>query len=87
MAPQPIYEAHHLRPAYHLRYAWSGWPSGTCFPEPPSENFLRDIAPAWENYGMRLLEPRWSKDMIQLSFSTKPDVSPVLVAARAKGRL
>lgn len=87
MTPQPIYEASNLRPAYHLRYAWSGWPSGTDFPESPSENFLRDIAPAWETDGMRLLESRWSKDMIQLSFSATPAVSPVLVAARAKGRL
>ena len=36
---------------------------------------------------MRLLERFWSGDRIQLTFSTKPHVSPVLVATRAKGRL
>ena len=36
---------------------------------------------------MRLLEHRWSEEMIQLTFSAKPDVSPVFLAGRAKGRM
>ncbi len=87
MALQPIYKAENLNPAYHLRYSWTGWPSEGAFPKPPSETFLESIAPAWEQDGLRLLEPRWATDMIQLSFSTKPEVAPVFVAARAKGRL
>ena len=36
---------------------------------------------------MRLLEHYWSDDRVQLTFSTTPEVSPLLVAGRAKGRL
>lgn len=87
MSLQPIYKAENLNPAYHLRYSWTGWPSEGTFPKLPSEKFLASISPAWELDGLRLLESRWAPDMIQLSFSTKPDVAPVFVAARAKGRL
>jgi REP element-mobilizing transposase RayT len=48
---------------------------------------LEPIKPLWETDGMRLLESRWTGDMIQLLFSTRPHVSPVLLATRAKGRL
>ena len=87
MNPQPIYLPHNLHPAYHLRYSWTGWPSDGVFPKPPNDQFLKDLAPDWERDGLRLLEHLWTDEMIQLSFSTKPDVSPVLVATRAKGRL
>ena len=87
MSLQPIYKAENLNPAYHLRYSWTGWPSEGVFPKQPSETFLASIGPAWEQDGLRLLESRWAADMIQLSFSTRPDVTPVFVAARAKGRL
>ena len=87
MSLQPIYKAENLNPAYHLRYSWTGWPSEGTFPKLPAETFFASISPAWELDGLRLLESRWAPDMIQLSFSTKPDVAPVFVAARAKGRL
>jgi REP element-mobilizing transposase RayT len=48
---------------------------------------LEEIKPLWEKDGLRLLEHRWFGERVQLAFSTRPDVAPVLLAARAKGRL
>jgi REP element-mobilizing transposase RayT len=84
--PSPLYDPSTVDPAYHLRYTWTGWPSRHGFPhEPPG--LLQQVAPLWETDGIRLLEPRWSRDAIQLIFSCKPHVSPTLLASRAKGRL
>jgi len=41
----------------------------------------------WEKDGLRLLESRCSAEMAQMTFSAKPEVAPVLVASRVKGRL
>jgi REP element-mobilizing transposase RayT len=51
-----------------------------------NENWLA-LAAAWENDGLRLLERNVQPREILLTFSTTPDVSPVLLATRAKGRL
>jgi len=48
---------------------------------------LEETKQYWENDGLRLLESRWSPQQIQLAFSTQPDVAPVFLAARVKGRL
>jgi REP element-mobilizing transposase RayT len=84
--PTPLYDPHHACAAYHLRYSWSGWPSGGAFSSTPSE-LLPSIAPSWEADGMRLLEFRWTGQIIQLLFSATPLVSPDHIAHRAKGRL
>ena len=85
MPPQPLYLAGNLEPAYELRYSWAGWP--TCPPLPAHASILTDLKLLWEGDGMRLLEHRWTDEMVQLTFSAQPDVSPVFLAARAKGRL
>jgi REP element-mobilizing transposase RayT len=36
---------------------------------------------------LRVLEFRWTDELVQILFSTTPDVAPELIAARAKGRL
>ena len=82
-----LYTPHNLNPAYHLRYVWTGWPSPGPFPESPSQDFWPPLLQAWDKDGLRMLEHRWSDEQIQLLFSAKPDVPPVLLAARAKGRL
>jgi len=87
MRPQPLYLAHNLHPAYQLRYGWTGWPSTGSFPPLPTEPFLLQLSKKWENDALRLLEHLWEKDNINLTFSATPEVSPVLLAARAKGRL
>ena len=88
MAPQPIYQAHNLRPAFSLRYTWTGWPSpGSAFPSTPPPKLYDSLCQLWEGDGLRLLEPTWTPRDIKLTFSTKPTVSPVLLASKAKGRL
>jgi REP element-mobilizing transposase RayT len=72
------------RPAYHLRYTWSGWPSTGVFPLLPP---FDELTQQWETDGLRLLEQRFQPQLIQLTFSVKPHVSPVFFATRVKGRL
>jgi REP element-mobilizing transposase RayT len=84
--PQPLYDPSTANPAYHLRYSWTGWPSRTGLPSNVS-SLVEDATPYWELDGMRLLEHKVNRDSMQLAFSAKPHVAPVLLAARAKGRL
>jgi REP element-mobilizing transposase RayT len=85
MAPVAIYTPQNVsEPAYHLRYTWSGWPSGGAFPPLPS---MDELQQQWEADGVRLLEHRFRAEIIQFLFSVKPQVSPVLFATRVKGRL
>jgi REP element-mobilizing transposase RayT len=80
--------SHHQMPAYQLRYVWTGWPSKGMFPaEVPDEQFFRSLNASWESEGIRLLERYWLPEQIQLLFSTKPTVTPIFLASRAKGRL
>jgi len=85
--PTPIYTSNQADPAYCLRFSWTGFPSGRFFTGLPSPELLHEIAPLWEEDGIRLLENYWSDEKIQLTFSTKPAVSPVVIAQRAKGRV
>jgi REP element-mobilizing transposase RayT len=85
MQPVPIYTPQNIpEPAYHLRYTWSGWPSEGEFPALPPLEELKD---RWETDGLRLLEQHVRPELIQLTFSVRPQVSPVFFAARVKGRL
>jgi REP element-mobilizing transposase RayT len=84
--PTPLYQPRADGGAYQLRYSWTTWPSQQPFSTCPVE-LLTEIAPLWETDGLRLLEYRWLPDKLQILFSTLPDVSPSVVAARAKGRL
>lgn len=90
MKPAPLYHPHNLNPAYHLRYSWAGWlsrKSQYTFPVEMNTNILAQTTPLWEKDGLRILESNWMPDSILLTFSTKPAVSPLLLAARTKGRL
>jgi REP element-mobilizing transposase RayT len=87
MALQPLYNGRNVRPAYCLRYGWTGWPTaGTSLPRELG-NVVVQLAELWEEDGLRLLESRCSDQMVQLCFSAKPEVAPLLAATRAKGRL
>lgn len=57
------------------------------FPDRPVDVHFEELKAEWESDGLRVLESHWSGEKIQVTFSTKPDVSPVLLASRAKGRL
>src|SRR5260370_616107 len=81
----PLYSPLHLRPpAYHLRYTWSGWPSCGTFPELPPPTFWDPLHAAWEDDGLRMLEQKWSPNLIQFTFSVNPQVSPVFFAAECE---
>jgi REP element-mobilizing transposase RayT len=86
MAPQPLYELRDQTPAYQLRYTWCGWPSVAAFPTLTGDAW-QELTTAWETDGLRLLEREVLGDRILLTFSTLPNVSPVHLATRAKGRL
>jgi REP element-mobilizing transposase RayT len=85
--PQPIYRAADLHPAYQLRYAWTGWLAAGQAPLESLKNALAIAGEGWEHDGLRMLESSHDAEQVQLSFSAKPDVAPVTIATRAKGRL
>ena len=84
--PRPLYTGENGYPAYEIRYDWTGWPSAEPFPDAPPAGFFEMLRPLWESDGLRLLEHRWTTELIHLTFSATPHVSPVLCAARSKGR-
>lgn len=87
MTPQPLYEPNSVTPCYKLRYGWVGWPSsGSEFPK-DMERLLSTPAGGWEQDGLRLLETSFSAACVLMTFSVKPEVSPVFFTARVKGRL
>ena len=87
MPPEPLYRPADLRPAYQLRYGWTGWPSAAPLPIDLLSQVLAEIAPEWEKDGLRVLESSLTPARMQLTLSATPQVSPVLLAARVKGRL
>jgi REP element-mobilizing transposase RayT len=87
MLAEPLYRAAALRAAYQLRYGWTGWPSQAPFPNHLLASLLNEIAPEWENDGIRVLESSLAPTQIQLTLSTTPQVAPVKLAGRVKGRL
>ncbi|MEZ6091668.1 MAG: hypothetical protein R3C05_27370 [Pirellulaceae bacterium] len=86
--PIPIYKIESLRPAFHLRYTWTGWPTaGSQFPTQPNEKFFKGLDAAWMQDNLKRISMNWSPDEVQFAFSTIPVVSPVLFVGRVKGRL
>ena len=86
MHEKPLYNARDQQPAFALRYTWSGWVSKGDLQTLPESSWT-ELAALWEKDGLRLLERTIKPDSAQLTFSTTPAVSPVFLAARAKGRL
>lgn len=88
-AVAPLYKPDNIeRPAFHLRYTWTGWPTvGTDFPPQPSKDFFATLTEQWETDGIRYLESSWKPHQIQLTCSVKPTVSPIFFTSRIKGRL
>lgn len=88
MDPTPLYTPRNIdSPAYHLRYAWTGWPSNSVFPQQPPEEFFTSLESHWEADGIRRLETNWTPQHIQFVCSVKPTVSPIFFVGRIKGRL
>lgn len=84
----PKYEADHVKPAYQLRYSWTGWPSKPSqLPLTESKSAISALKEPWEQDGLRVLESNLTPNLIQLTLSTALQVSPVMLATRIKGRL
>lgn len=82
-----LYVPENLRcPAYQLRFSWTCWPTDT-FPAIAPASIFSDVDAFWEEDGIRRLETRWTSEMIQLTVSVKPHVTPVFLTGRLKGRL
>lgn len=72
---------------HHLHYSWAGWPSQGAFaPEPPPA-FFEALALAWRADGLELAARDWTLERVQMTFKAAPEVAPVFLAGRAKGRL
>lgn len=88
MAPQPLYTPTNLdSPAYHLRYAWTGWTSGGEFPGLPADDFWETLDSLWETDGIRRLQTHWTRQRIQFTCSVQPAIVPTRFTGRIKGRL
>jgi REP element-mobilizing transposase RayT len=87
MLPEPLYRPADMRPAYQLRYGWTGWPSRARLPTYLLAQVLPSIASEWEQDGLRVLESSLSPELLQLTLSATPQVAPVTLAARVKGRI
>ncbi|MDB5344882.1 MAG: hypothetical protein JWP89_3259 [Schlesneria sp.] len=82
--PQPIYSSENIKVAYQLDW------SLTVFWRNPSwtDDWFKPLQQAVEQDGIRLLKHRFSTPEISLFLvSTKPDVPPISVPQRVKGRL
>lgn len=88
MALEPIYAPKDVNPSYHLRYTWTGWPTGDRqFPARPDDSVFQQLAEAWRDDGIRLLDVQWADQKLAILTSSTPEISPTFLAARIKGRL
>lgn len=72
---------------HKLAYSWTGWPKSGVFPHIPAESLLADLDAAWSTDGLTRISHRWTPGRLQVTFRANPDIAPMTVAARAKGRL
>ncbi len=72
---------------HHLFHSWTGWPSAGMFPPEPPVLFFEALAATWKTDGLELQSRAWTPEQIQMTFQTEPQVAPVFLAGRVKGRL
>jgi len=85
--PQPMYTQGGVTPVVHLNYDCTVWLSGEQAFPPCTLEIIRKISPLWQEDGLMLGEHRVCGDKVQILFSARHDVAPVVFAARIKGRL
>ncbi len=75
-------------PLSQPEYAWTGWPSrGYSLARDSVRERIEQTKPHWERGSWRVWEYRGTDDGVQILFSTTPEITPIVVAQRAKGRL
>ena len=72
---------------HRIAYSWTGWPKSDPFPPLAGDAFLAVLDAAWATDGLRRIAHRWQPDLVQFTFEAPSNISPELVAGRAKGRL
>lgn len=83
-SPEPIYTSTNTAFAYQLRWAMTLFVDGQL---PPIES-VSSVAEALEPDGIRVLTRRYAEpNMLLLSLSTRPNLSPSTIVQRTKGRL
>jgi len=82
--PAPIYTAENCKAAYQLDWVYSLF-----WRKPPGElEWLEELKKLTEQDGIRLLQHTFEEPNVsKLLVSTKPEVSPLKIAQRIKGRL
>lgn len=81
------YRRQNLRVPHDIHYSWSGWPSGSPFPEASIHEAIPELAEALKQDGFAFESYALSPDRIQVTVCAGPDAAPVWVAQRIKGRL
>ncbi len=85
--PRPMYTPESVTPVARLRYDCTVWLSGgLAFPSCTLE-VIRKTAPLWQADGLILGEHSVDGDKVQILFTARHNVAPVVFAARIKGRL
>ncbi len=83
----PVYSSASTKAVHSLHYNWTGWGSEKLnFPDNTSE-VLKFCIPLWQKDGFKIKKCQFKADMIQILFEVKPEISPVLLTQRVKGRL
>ncbi len=85
--PKPMYTPESVIPVARLQYDCTAWLSGgQTFPA-CTLDVIRQTTDLWESDGLTLGEHCVAGDKVQILFSARHDVTPVVFAARIKGRL
>ena len=84
--PNPLYTNQDIRPAFHLRYTWTGWPTeGTNFPSQPDDALFQELDTGWTTDNLKRFSIQWNADEIRPAFATVSSIAPTLFVARVKG--
>ena len=83
----PLYTPDNTKCIHCLYYDWTGWVSQKAvFPNTISEA-VEYCTPLWMNDGFKIKKWNVKNDIIQILFEVKPEIAPVLLTKRVKGRL
>jgi len=85
--PERVYSASGVQPAFRLYYSWTGWPEHSNWDLSAVPKIVESLRHSCASDRLHFLEHRVSPETLQVTFSATPDICPVFLAGRAKGRL